>query len=127
MRDRALAATPITVSESSPILNSCPSGSPSGHIFRTSDSLTTTDSSSPSMRFRPRTTGTFIVAIAYESLRGLEGILNEANIMSEPVVGLTEIVLALAMIAVLALRPGGLFPTHEIGALPRRRNPEQEA
>jgi branched-chain amino acid transport system permease protein len=70
--------------------------------------------------------GTFIVALAHESLRGLEGLLNEAKIMSEPVVGLTEIVLALAMIAVLALRPGGLFPTHEIGALLTRRQPKQE-
>ena len=70
--------------------------------------------------------GTFIVAIAYESLRGFEGLLNEAKIMSDPVVGLTEIVLALAMIAVLALRPGGLFPTHEIGALLTRRKTTQE-
>jgi branched-chain amino acid transport system permease protein len=46
--------------------------------------------------------------------------------MSNPVVGLTEIVLALAMIAVLALRPGGLFPTHEIGALLTRRSTRQE-
>lgn len=61
--------------------------------------------------------GTFIVTIAYESLRGLEGVLNEAKIMTNPVVGLTEIVLALAMIAVLALRPGGLFPIREIGVL----------
>lgn len=70
--------------------------------------------------------GTFIVAIAYESLRGFEGLLNEAKIMSGPVIGLTEIVLALAMIAVLALRPGGLFPTHEIGALLTRRKAKQE-
>jgi branched-chain amino acid transport system permease protein len=70
--------------------------------------------------------GTFIVAIAYESLRGFEGLLNEAKIMSNPVVGLTEIVLALAMIAVLALRPGGLFPTHEIGALLTRRTRQEK-
>ncbi|MDQ6432742.1 branched-chain amino acid ABC transporter permease [Mesorhizobium sp. LHD-90] len=65
--------------------------------------------------------GTFIVTIAYEGLRGLEGVLNEAKVTGEPVIGLTEIVLALAMIAVLILRPGGLFPTREIGALLRRR------
>ncbi len=70
--------------------------------------------------------GTFIVTIAYESLRGFEGLLNEAKIMSNPVVGLTEIVLALAMIAVLALRPGGLFPTREVGALFGRKKTRQE-
>ena len=65
--------------------------------------------------------GTFIVTIAYEALRGIEGLLNEAKVTGEPVIGLTEIVLALAMIAVLILRPGGLFPTREIGALIMRR------
>ncbi|MGO4842847.1 branched-chain amino acid ABC transporter permease, partial [Rhizobiaceae sp. 2RAB30] len=38
--------------------------------------------------------GTFIVTIAYEALRGLEGVLNEAKISTEPVIGLTEIVLS---------------------------------
>ena len=33
---------------------------------------------------------------------------------------------ALAMIAVLALRPGGLFATHEIGALINRRARKKE-
>jgi branched-chain amino acid transport system permease protein len=65
--------------------------------------------------------GTFIVTIAYEGLRGLEGVLNEVKLTGEPVIGLTEIVLALAMIAVLILRPGGLFPTREIGTLLWRR------
>lgn len=70
--------------------------------------------------------GTFIVTIAYESLRGLEGLLNEAKLMAEPVIGLTEMVLALAMIAVLVFRPGGLFPTREIGALITRRRGKLE-
>jgi branched-chain amino acid transport system permease protein len=65
--------------------------------------------------------GTFIVTTAYEGLRGIEGALNEAKLTGEPVIGLTEIVLALAMIAVLILKPGGLFPTREIGALLTRR------
>ena len=65
--------------------------------------------------------GTFIVTLAYEGLRGIEGLLNEAKLTGEPVIGLTEIVLALAMIAVLILKPGGLFPTREIGALLTRR------
>jgi branched-chain amino acid transport system permease protein len=65
--------------------------------------------------------GAFIVTVAYEGLRGIEGLLNEARVTAEPVIGLTEIVLALAMIGVLILKPGGLFPTREIGALLARR------
>jgi len=70
--------------------------------------------------------GTFLVTAAYESLRGLEGVLNEAKVTNEPVIGLTEIVLALAMMAILVLRPGGLFPTREVGALLARRLRRQE-
>jgi len=65
--------------------------------------------------------GTLIVTGAFEGLRAFEGVLNSARIFREQVIGLTEIVLALAMIAVLILRPGGLFPTREIGALLARR------
>jgi len=65
--------------------------------------------------------GTFVVTIAYESLRGVEASLNAAGYFAEQVVGLTEIVLAVAMIAVLAFRPGGLFPSREIGTLLARR------
>lgn len=61
--------------------------------------------------------GAVIVTVAFESLRAFESALNQAQIFSEQVIGLTEIVLALAMIAVLAFRPGGLFATHEIGVL----------
>lgn len=61
--------------------------------------------------------GTLIVTFAYEALRSVEAGINEAGIMSQQVIGLTEIVLALAMIAVLSLRPGGLFPAREIGTL----------
>ena len=74
--------------------------------------------------------GTLIVTAVYQSLRSLEGALNESGIFSGQVIGLTEIVLALAMIAVLALRPGGLFPTREIGTLllrRRQRAPDMDA
>lgn len=70
--------------------------------------------------------GAVIVTVAFESLRATEAALNQAQIFSEQVVGLTEIVLALAMIAVLALRPGGLFPTREIGAYLIRRSGKRE-
>jgi branched-chain amino acid transport system permease protein len=65
--------------------------------------------------------GAFIVTAAFEGLRTIESRLNEAGLFADQVVGLTEIVLALAMIAVLVLRPGGLFPTREIGTLLARR------
>ncbi|MXQ10620.1 branched-chain amino acid ABC transporter permease [Microvirga makkahensis] len=65
--------------------------------------------------------GTFLVTGAFEGLRAIEGALNSARIFSEQVIGITEVVLALAMIAVLILRPGGLFPTREIGALLARK------
>ena len=52
--------------------------------------------------------------------------LNEAGLFPDQVVGLTEIVLALAMIAVLVLRPGGLFPTREIGALLRAAETKED-
>jgi branched-chain amino acid transport system permease protein len=70
--------------------------------------------------------GALIVTTAFESLRAFETAINQAQVFSEQVVGLTEIVLALAMIAVLALRPGGLFATHEIGALLKRRARKRE-
>ena len=59
--------------------------------------------------------GTFIVTFVFEGLRALESSLNQAHIFTEQVVGLTEIALALAMIAVLILRPGGLVAAREIG------------
>lgn len=69
--------------------------------------------------------GTLIVTFSFEALRGLEAGINEAGFMSDQVIGLTEIVLALAMIAVLSLRPGGLFPTREIGTLLTLKRPKK--
>ena len=70
--------------------------------------------------------GAFMVTAAFEGLRSVEARLNEAGLFADQVVGLTELVLALAMIAVLILRPGGLFPTREIGALIMRRRPKEK-
>ena len=61
--------------------------------------------------------GVFLVTIAFEALRALEGFLNRAEIFKEQIVGLTEITLACAMIGLLIFRPGGLFATAEVGAL----------
>ena len=59
--------------------------------------------------------GVLVVTASFESLRALEGAINRAKILSEPLVGMTELTLALAMIAVLALRPGGICPSREVG------------
>src|SRR5687767_7922383 len=70
--------------------------------------------------------GAFIVTIVYEALRGVEASLNASGYFAEQVVGVTEIVLALAMIAILVWRPGGLFPSREIGTLIARRRTEHK-
>ncbi len=69
--------------------------------------------------------GTFLVTLAFEGLRAVEGALNRAQLFAGQVVGLTEVALACAMILFLILRPGGLLPTAEIGAL-RRTRPESD-
>jgi len=66
--------------------------------------------------------GVFIVTVVFESLRALEGAINQAQIFSEQVVGVTEIALSLAMIAVLVFRPGGLLATREAGDMILRRS-----
>jgi branched-chain amino acid transport system permease protein len=72
--------------------------------------------------------GCFLVTFAFEGLRAIEAALNRAQIFTEQVVGLTEVALALAMIGILILRPGGLFATAEIGAVrPLRRTPAEAA
>lgn len=67
--------------------------------------------------------GTLLVTFVYEGLRAFEGQLNALNFAGGQVVGLTEIVLSLAMIAILILRPGGLIENREIGTLFSRRAP----
>lgn len=70
--------------------------------------------------------GAILVTLAYEGLRGLEGTLNATAAGAGQVVGLTEIVLAIAMIAFMILRPGGLFPTREIGHILARMRRKKE-
>jgi len=61
--------------------------------------------------------GTFAVTATFEGLRSFENAINAAQILTRPVVGLTEIVLACAMIGILILKPGGIIETSEIGEL----------
>lgn len=70
--------------------------------------------------------GTFLVALTYEGLRSVEAGLNASGLFADQVVGLTEIVLALAMIGVMILRPGGLFAATEIGPMVMRRLSRRE-
>jgi len=66
--------------------------------------------------------GTFAVTAAFEGLRSLENSINAAQILSRPVVGLTEISLACAMIGILILKPRGIIETSEIGEFAWRKN-----
>lgn len=59
--------------------------------------------------------GTFLVTLSFEGLRMVETTVNTSGVLPLRLVGLTEIVLALAMILVLSLRPGGLIGVREIG------------
>jgi branched-chain amino acid transport system permease protein len=70
--------------------------------------------------------GTVLITVAYEGLRSTEGALNATSIGAGQVIGLTEIVLALAMIAVMILKPGGLFPNREIGHILSRARRKKE-
>jgi branched-chain amino acid transport system permease protein len=67
--------------------------------------------------------GALVVTAAYEGLRALENALNMSQLFTTQVVGLTEIVLACAMIGILILRPGGLLAVWEIGDWPVFKKP----
>jgi len=67
--------------------------------------------------------GTVVVTIAREALRQLESTINNAHVLSFDVFGLTEIVMAVLMVAVLIWRPGGIVGGQEIG-WPGRRKPQ---
>lgn len=70
--------------------------------------------------------GTVLITVAYEGLRGTESMLNATSFGAGQVIGLTEIVLALAMIAVMILKPGGIFPSREIGDILARLRARKE-
>nr|CAD6628609.1 branched chain amino acid ABC transporter permease [Rhizobium sp. TCK] len=70
--------------------------------------------------------GTVLVTIAYEGLRGTESALNATAVGAGQVIGLTEIVLALAMIVVMIVKPGGIFPNREIGHILIRMRSRKE-
>jgi branched-chain amino acid transport system permease protein len=62
--------------------------------------------------------GTLSVSIAFDGLRTLENMINIAQVFPKPIVGMTEVILAISMIAILILRPGGITGSLEIGHWP---------
>ncbi len=60
--------------------------------------------------------GTVVVTVVHEGLRYLENAANLSGSWPFQVVGLTEICLAVALIIVLAHRPGGLLKTRELAS-----------
>ncbi len=71
--------------------------------------------------------GAFVVTATFEGLRAFENALNVAKVFPGQVVGLTEVVLAAAMIGFLIFRPGGLFGGREIGSLVAGRTARRES
>jgi branched-chain amino acid transport system permease protein len=61
--------------------------------------------------------GAFTVTAAFEGLRTLENTINVSKVLPTQLFGLTEVVLACAMIGFLILRPQGLFGAREVGSL----------
>ncbi|WP_111721002.1 branched-chain amino acid ABC transporter permease [Homoserinimonas sp. OAct 916] len=63
--------------------------------------------------------GVLLVTIATEGLRAMENSFSVSGVLPFETVGMTEILLAILLIFMLAFRPGGLVQTIELGA--RRR------
>ena len=70
--------------------------------------------------------GTAVVTLLFQGLRTFENELNLRQVFDFQVVGLTEVVLAVLLIIVLALRPGGLVEEREILSNVRRTAPIPE-
>lgn len=66
------------------------------------------------------TLGVIIITVVYEGLRSVENNLSLSGALPFKTVGMTEILLAIALVLMLALRPGGIFHTVELGAGGRR-------
>jgi len=58
--------------------------------------------------------GTLAVTIVFETLRGIENAINISQALGGTLVGFTEVFLAIALIAILILRPAGIMKGQEI-------------
>ncbi len=65
--------------------------------------------------------GTVVVTFVYEGLRGIENFVNLSSTMTTTLVGFTEVFLAIALIVILILRPGGIMGGREIQWLNRKK------
>lgn len=67
--------------------------------------------------------GTIIITVVFQSLRWVENTLNVEQVFATNVAGLTDVALAIILIATLILRPAGLFERRELtfDVLARRR------
>lgn len=68
------------------------------------------------------TLGVIVITIVYEGLRAVENSLSLSGALPFKTVGMTEILLAIALVLMLALRPGGIIHTVEFGARRLRAN-----
>jgi branched-chain amino acid transport system permease protein len=66
--------------------------------------------------------GTVVVSFVYQGLRAIENAVNMAQLVAEPVVGLTDVCLAIALIMMLIIRPLGLIERNELRLYWPRRN-----
>jgi branched-chain amino acid transport system permease protein len=66
--------------------------------------------------------GVLLVTIASESLRRMENSFSASGALPFETVGMTEILLAILLMFMLAFRPGGIVQTVELGARGRKRN-----
>lgn len=71
--------------------------------------------------------GVLLVTIVHEGLRHVENQFNLNATFSFQVVGMTEVLLAIALIAMLAFRPGGLIQRREIASPVAEADPEPAA
>lgn len=58
--------------------------------------------------------GTAMITVLREALRQLETIIGSSNILGREVFGLTEVALAILMVAILIWRPIGIIGAHEV-------------
>jgi branched-chain amino acid transport system permease protein len=65
--------------------------------------------------------GVLLVTIANESLRRMENSFSVSGVLPFETVGMTEILLAILLMFMLAFRPGGIVQTIELGARGRKR------
>lgn len=71
--------------------------------------------------------GVLLVTIANEGLRIMENSFSVSGVLPFETVGMTEVLLAILLIFMLAFRPGGIVQTIELGAARRRRKSPLES